>query len=505
MRNIPDNHLMKFDIEKFRLFAAFRPDRSGTTPGTSATVSMTSDQSPRSPQSTQSEPTPLSLWPVSSASTRSLPLGLMMPTSSQQGRPTFGSSQTPDIADFFAWVESPTHDQAYLRKVTHPVSTEELDQALALTTTTGSGEYLAYGQPIGEGAFGTVSVGLTPDNTACAIKAICATEDGDWAEEARAVLAEAAVMLTLGSPMAPTAVLVDEARCTIYLVMPLATMDLYDVAGDSLRPEERVLLARYLTGELAKELARYHARDHVHGDIRANNAMVSGADSTHAAAGDLAVRLIDFGRTRPKPANPHAKASPTIDAATLAPELLAYKSGGLPADIWSLGVMSMILATGVDYFSGNTKESETAAVKYRQWMFAEGLTQDCPPDGVAKLRKLDADLLWRKRPQAGLEPNEELWDELDGIKGHFQGLTERLREVQQIDPAFHATLLAMLRHAPEARPSAGDLADDLQERLSAADQDTAQDLLRRIGATKSKAQAAQVAWLRACHDDRYDF
>jgi calcium-dependent protein kinase len=131
----------------------------------------------------------------------------------------------------------------------------------------------------------------------------------------------------------------DDSRY-IYLVMEYVKgSDLFECIKNKKRFSEKKL-AEYMRS-LFSAIQHCHSNGVIHRDIKIENIMITSDDS---------VRLIDFGLSKIKTDDENFyEVAGTIDY--MAPEVLAGNCD-MSADIWSLGVVLYILASGYYPFSG---------------------------------------------------------------------------------------------------------------------------------------------------------
>jgi len=150
--------------------------------------------------------------------------------------------------------------------------------------------------------------------------------------------------------------------CTIYEVgdvdgTPFIAMELVEgrrltslIDAGALPPDEVVRIGHQIT----QALAHAHERGVVHGDVKSQNVMVTGAGT---------VKLLDFGLARtldPVSLESATRSLPGSDAdgafagtvPYMAPETLHGAPRKPAADVWALGVLLYEMATGVRPFTG---------------------------------------------------------------------------------------------------------------------------------------------------------
>lgn len=140
-----------------------------------------------------------------------------------------------------------------------------------------------------------------------------------------------------------------------YMVMEL-------VEGDPLINEGSapwsVRRACDVLGQIADALEHIHRRGIVHGDVKADNIMLTG--ESDGARRRRVARLLDFGLAR----RPGGDAEEEVSGSPhyLAPERAAGGPPSVAADIYALGVLAYLLLAGSLPFEGNVVEILTAHI-----------------------------------------------------------------------------------------------------------------------------------------------
>jgi serine/threonine protein kinase len=160
-----------------------------------------------------------------------------------------------------------------------------------------------------------------------------------------------------------------------YMVMEL-------VEGEPLIKEQgtapmSVRRACDILGQIADALDHIHRRGIVHGDVKADNIMLTAetaATTNQGARRRRIARLLDFGLAR----RPGGEEEEEISGSPhyLAPERAAGGPPSVAADVYALGVLGYLLLTGTLPFDGNVVEILMAHINQ-------------PPEALSKRRGID--------------------------------------------------------------------------------------------------------------------
>jgi len=134
-----------------------------------------------------------------------------------------------------------------------------------------------------------------------------------------------------------------------YMVMELVEGEPLITATTGRMSTKRVI---DILGQLADALDHIHRRGIVHGDVKADNIMLT-AENDGARRRRVA-RLLDFGLAR----RPSGETEEQISGSPhyLAPERVAGGTPSVAADIYALGVLGYLMLTGTLPFDGNLVE-----------------------------------------------------------------------------------------------------------------------------------------------------
>ena len=123
-----------------------------------------------------------------------------------------------------------------------------------------------------------------------------------------------------------------------------------------------------------------HENSYVHLDLKPENIMF-----TTKRSDDL--KLIDFGLTAHL--NPKDSVKVTTGTAEFAaPEVAEGKPVGYYTDMWSVGVLSYILMSGLSPFGGENDEETLKNVKKCDWNLDDPIFNSISDEGKDFLRKL---------------------------------------------------------------------------------------------------------------------
>src|SRR4051812_40188769 len=140
-----------------------------------------------------------------------------------------------------------------------------------------------------------------------------------------------------------------------YMVMELVEGDSLVATGSLPMSVKRAL---DVLAQVADALEHIHKRGIIHGDVKAENIMLtteSGGNSSPEARRRRVVRLLDFGLARrPEPGEGEEGVSGSPHY--LAPERAAGGPPSVSSDIYALGVLGYLLLTGTLPFDGKVVE-----------------------------------------------------------------------------------------------------------------------------------------------------
>jgi serine/threonine protein kinase len=145
----------------------------------------------------------------------------------------------------------------------------------------------------------------------------------------------------------------EDAHFGAYMVMELVEGEPLIAEGSSPMTIRR---ACDILGQIADALEHIHKRGIVHGDVKADNIMLTGEidGPTAGSRRRRIARLLDFGLAR----RPTGEAEETISGSPhyMAPERAGGGPHSVAADIYALGVLGYLLLTGTLPFDGGVVE-----------------------------------------------------------------------------------------------------------------------------------------------------
>ena len=114
--------------------------------------------------------------------------------------------------------------------------------------------------------------------------------------------------------------------------------------------------------DVAAGMEYLHAHTVVHGDLKACNVLLKPAPRTTFDARGFTAKVADFGLARFVGARGHVSTHTHGSVQYMAPEVLAARRVGLPADVFSFGVLAAEVLTGRKPHSGRTVGAAVHAV-----------------------------------------------------------------------------------------------------------------------------------------------
>ncbi|HSN25997.1 MAG TPA: serine/threonine-protein kinase, partial [Kofleriaceae bacterium] len=146
----------------------------------------------------------------------------------------------------------------------------------------------------------------------------------------------------------------EDAQYGAYMVMELVEGDSLVAAGTLPMSTKRAL---DVLAQVADALEHIHKRGIIHGDVKADNIMLSAEASSNSAESRRrrVVRLLDFGLAR-RPEHGDGEEGVSGSPHYLAPERAAGGPPSVASDIYALGVLGYLLLTGTLPFDGNVVE-----------------------------------------------------------------------------------------------------------------------------------------------------
>ncbi len=145
----------------------------------------------------------------------------------------------------------------------------------------------------------------------------------------------------------------EDSQFGAYMVMELVEGEPLINAGSSAWSVRRAI---DILGQIADALDHIHRRGIVHGDVKADNIMLTGEHdtATPGARRRRVARLLDFGLAR----RPGGESEEEVSGSPhyLAPERAAGGPPSVAADVYALGVLGYLLLSGSLPFDGNVVE-----------------------------------------------------------------------------------------------------------------------------------------------------
>lgn len=191
---------------------------------------------------------------------------------------------------------------------------------------------------------------------------------------------EVSILQALRHPNIVTLKDLFESREEVALILELVTGgELFDFIAekDDLLESEAILFMR----QILQGLAYLHSQNIGHFDLKPENIMLSEKVSQPN------IKLIDFGLARRLEKGQEYR-STSGTPQYIAPEVIKYEPLSTAADMWSIGVITYILLSGLSPFQGHTDEETLRNVIGLQYEFGERpfkTTSDMAKDFIHKL------------------------------------------------------------------------------------------------------------------------
>ncbi|CAJ0936412.1 unnamed protein product, partial [Mesorhabditis belari] len=134
--------------------------------------------------------------------------------------------------------------------------------------------------------------------------------------------------------------------------------ELFEKVADEQNKMSEKEAANYMR-QVCEALRVMHENNHVHLDLKPENIMFTSKKSDK-------LKLIDFGLATPLDPRNHVKVT-TGTAEFAAPEVANGEAVGYYTDMWSVGVLSYILLSGLSPFGGETDEETLKNVRSCDW------------------------------------------------------------------------------------------------------------------------------------------
>jgi len=160
-----------------------------------------------------------------------------------------------------------------------------------------------------------------------------------------------------------------ESKQEVVLILQMvAGGELFDYLSEKefLREDE----ARIFIRQILSAMDYLHDRGIAHFDLKPENIMLLDRTSP-----EMKIQLIDFGLAqRIKPGQDYRNLHGTPEF--VAPEIIEYEPIGLPADCWSIGVITYILLSGCSPFLGDDKNETFQNISAVEYEFDEEYFQE---------------------------------------------------------------------------------------------------------------------------------
>jgi len=155
-----------------------------------------------------------------------------------------------------------------------------------------------------------------------------------------------------------------ENKTEVVLILQLvAGGELFDYLSE--REYLREPEARIFIRQILQAMDYLHDRGIAHFDLKPENIMLLEKNSQ-----DMRIQLIDFGLAQKiEPGKDYRNLHGTPEF--VAPEIIEYEPIGLPADCWSLGVITYILLSGCSPFLGDDKTETFTNISQVEYEFDE--------------------------------------------------------------------------------------------------------------------------------------
>ncbi|KAL9966790.1 hypothetical protein ACROYT_G024910 [Oculina patagonica] len=232
-------------------------------------------------------------------------------------------------------------------------------------------EFYDLDKEIGKGSYGTVKKCMHKTKGNVYAAKIIKTSNHNIR---KTVLQEIEIMRELG-PHNKLVELVDAYQTPFEIVMVLELVnggELFEriVAEDYLMEDDAVDYVR----QILEALQFMHERHIVHLDLKPENILCVSMDSND-------IKLVDFGLARSLDAEEEVKSSfGTPDF--VAPEVIRMKPVSTASDLWSLGVVTYVLLSGLMPFSGDDDHQTLVKVAKADWDFDDECFDDLSHDAM---------------------------------------------------------------------------------------------------------------------------
>ncbi|XP_078062169.1 death-associated protein kinase 2-like, partial [Mustelus asterias] len=241
-----------------------------------------------------------------------------------------------------------------------------------------------FAEILGTGHFGTVKkcyAKSTRDVFAAKFIKVRKSRTSRWGLEREQIDREVSILSDVQHPSIIALYDVFESRTEMVLILELVLGgELFDYIAEKENLSEEQ--AMHFIEQLLQALRYLHGKNITHLDLKPENILLR-----DRAVPQPEIKLIDFGLAQRIEAGTEFR----IMCGTpqyIAPEIINYEPLGHPTDMWSVGVITYILLSGLSPFQGDTERetlSNIVEVNYEMDDASFGQTSDMAKDFIRKL------------------------------------------------------------------------------------------------------------------------